>query len=126
MAFRCACNCSRIPTTVAPRACLPAAFATNSPKVGVGTTLGAGIFVCGAVIAAVSFVADVRLARRSFVRDVLFFVLTVVYLMVVAVDGIITLPEAIGFIVIYVLFVIVRDVRPIRLSTHPTTYGGKK
>ena len=71
-----------------------------------GTTIGAGIFVTTAVIAAVSFVADVRLARRSFVRDILFFIGTVVYLLYTTLDGEITLAEAIGFIVIYVLFVI--------------------
>lgn len=67
-----------------------AAFATGVPKVGVGTTLGAGIFVTTAVVAAVSFVADVRLARRSFIRDVLFFIITIVYLLVCTLDGVIT------------------------------------
>ena len=76
------------------------------PKVGVGTTLGAGIFVTTAVVAAVSFVSDVRLARRSFIRDVLFFLATVLYLMACTVDGVITFLEAVGFIVIYVLFVL--------------------
>lgn len=82
-----------------------AAFATNSPKVGVGTTLGAGIFVTCAVIAVVSFVSDVRLARRSFVRDLLFFIVTVIYLLIVHWDGVIDIGEAAGFIVIYVVFV---------------------
>jgi Ca2+/Na+ antiporter len=84
-----------------------AAFATGVPKVGVGTTIGAGIFVTTAVIAAVSFVADVRLARRSFVRDVLFFIGTILYLLYTTLDGIITLPEAIGYMAIYALFVII-------------------
>jgi hypothetical protein len=76
--------------------------------VGVGTTLGAGIFVTCAVIAVVSFVSDVRLARRSFVRDVLFFIATIVYLLAVSLDGYITLGESVGFIVIYLVFVAVR------------------
>lgn len=88
-----------------------AAFATNSPKVGIGTTLGAGVFVSCAVIGVVTFVADVRLARRSFVRDVLFFIFSVLYLLVVAADGFISIGEAWGFVVIYVVFVIVRDAR---------------
>jgi len=82
-----------------------AAFATGVPKVGVGTTLGAGIFVTTAVIAAVSFVSDVRLARRSFIRDVVFFIITVVYLLFCTIDGVITFLESIGFIIIYVIFV---------------------
>lgn len=73
-----------------------AAFATGVPKVGVGTTIGAGIFVTCAVVAAVTFVADVRLARRSFVRDILFFIATVAYLLYTTLDGVITLAEAIG------------------------------
>ena len=83
-----------------------AAFATGVPKVGVGTTLGAGIFVTTAVIAAVSFVSDVRLARRSFIRDVVFFIITIVYLLFCTIDGVITFIESIGFIIIYVIFVI--------------------
>lgn len=73
-----------------------AAFATGVPKVGVGTTVGAGIFVTCAVVAAVTFVADVRLARRSFVRDIMFFIITVLYLLLTTIDGIITLAESIG------------------------------
>jgi Ca2+/Na+ antiporter len=83
-----------------------AAFATGVPKVGVGTTLGAGIFVTTAVIAAVSFVSDVRLARRSFIRDVVFFIITVIYLLFCTIDGVITFIESIGFIIIYIIFVL--------------------
>jgi sodium/potassium/calcium exchanger 6 len=75
-----------------------AAFASNSPKVGIGTTLGAGIFDSCAVIGVVTFVGDVRLPRRSFVRDVLFFIVAVVYLFAVAFDGLIDLRESIGFV----------------------------
>ena len=63
--------------------------------------------LAAAVVAAVSFVTDVRLARRSFVRDVVFFIGTVLYLLAVTLDGVITLAEAAGFIVIYILFVLV-------------------
>ena len=54
-----------------------------------------------------SFVTDVRLARRSFTRDVLFFIGTIIYLLAVTLDAVITLPEAVGFVVIYILFVLV-------------------
>ena len=60
-----------------------------------------------AVVAAVSFVTDVRLARRSFARDVLFFILTIIYLLIVTLDGVITLAEASGFAIIYILFITV-------------------
>ena len=93
-----------------------AAFATNSPKIGVGTTLGAGIFVTCAVIAVVSFVADVRLARRPFVRDIVFFIITIVYLLAVSLDGFITLWESIGFMIIYIVFLAVRALS--RLTTY--------
>lgn len=73
-----------------------AAFATGVPKVGVGTTVGAGIFVTCAVVAAVTFVSDVRLARRSFVRDISFFILSVLYLLLTTLDGVITLAESVG------------------------------
>jgi Ca2+/Na+ antiporter len=97
-----------------------AAFSTGVPKVGIGTTVGAGIFVTTAVIAVVSFVADVRLARRSFVRDILFFMFTVVYLLVVSADGFIDLGESVGFIVIYIVFVlVVGGARYIRLLHSP-------
>ena len=46
-----------------------------------------------------------RLARRSFIRDVVFFILTVVYLMICTLDGVVTLAESIGFVVIYIVFV---------------------
>ena len=95
-----------------------AAFASNSPKVGIGTTLGAGIFDSCAVIGVVTFVGDVRLPRRSFVRDVLFFIVAVVYLFAVAFDGLIDLRESRGFVVIYVLFILVR-VRPCCFAVAP-------
>ena len=41
-----------------------AAFASNSPKVGIGTTLGAGVFDACAVIGVITLVGDVRLPRR--------------------------------------------------------------
>ncbi|RYG41530.1 hypothetical protein EON68_02980, partial [archaeon] len=105
-----------------------AAFSTGVPKVGVGTTLGAGIFVTTAVIAVVSFVADVRLARRSFVRDVMFFIITIVYLLLVSKDGSINIYEAVGFVIIYIIFLAVRGGRAgqvararARAYTHPRT-----
>ena len=73
-----------------------AAISTGATEVGVGTTVGAGIFVTTAVVAAVSFVADVRLARRSFLRDVGFFLFTVIYLIGTTWDQYISLAEAIG------------------------------
>ena len=110
---------------------LPAAFSSGVPKVGVGTTIGAGIFVTTAVIAAVSFVADVRLARRSFMRDILFFIGTIVYLLYTTLDGIITLGEAIGFMLIYVAFVLavagprlVRYIRKLPPASEEDTHGG--
>lgn len=105
-----------------------AAFATGVPKVGVGTTLGAGIFVTTAVVAAVSFVADVRLARRSFMRDVLFFLCTVLYLLYTTLDGIITNLEAIGFMVIYLIFLAAvfggRYIRGMRTEDDGHSIGG--
>lgn len=125
-----------------------AAIQADSVDVGVGTTVGAGIFVtcgeggggasvlglrgthaaplayrglCGeeitltppssrlppAVIAAVAFVADVRLPRRSFLRDIIFYLISVVYLIIVCLDQYISVAEASGFFGIYAVYLAV-------------------
>lgn len=57
---------------------------------GVGSLLGAGIFITTLCLATVALVADVEVNRAEFLRDVWFFFFSVFYLLVATLDGVST------------------------------------
>ena len=87
-----------------------AAMSTNSGSLAVGELIGAASFITAVVAGAMAFVRPFKVARRSFVRDVCFFILAASFSMGFLVDGRLYLWEAIamvGLYAFYVLFVVI-------------------
>lgn len=84
-----------------------AAFIGGVGDVGLAAILGAGVFVTTVVVGAVALNSYAQVDRRPFLRDVGFYIVAVVYLMIAFIDNTVTLLEALGLVVVYVVFVVV-------------------
>ena len=90
---------------------LSASGSEGGVYLAVGALLGGGFFISGLVSAVVTIVAPskddggIKLKKGVFLRDTLFYVFSLLVLLGVAVYGTFTLPWAIGFLVIYLIFV---------------------
>jgi Ca2+/Na+ antiporter len=86
-----------------------AAFATPTPSIGVTAILGGGLLVTTVITACVGLVSDgqEQLIPRTYLRDVVFYFLAVLYLGLVFFDGKVGLLEAVGFLCIYLVYVLV-------------------
>ena len=82
-------------------------MSTGTPKIGFSSLLGGGLFVTTIVTAAVGLESHghSQIVFRSFVRDVVFYAIAVMYLGFVIHDGMVYFSEALGFLGIYVVFV---------------------
>ena len=79
---------------------------SGTPKIGIGALVGAGIVVTMGVAGAVAVTCDAKINRRPFLRDAGFYVLAVAYLMIVFFDGKVVVYESLGFLAIYLAFVV--------------------
>ncbi|ETO78572.1 hypothetical protein F444_06539 [Phytophthora nicotianae P1976] len=86
-----------------------AAFATPTPSIGVTSILGGGLLVTTVITACVGLVSEGQdqLIPRTFLRDVMFYLIAVLYLGLVFFDGKVELMEAVGFLCIYFVYVLV-------------------
>ncbi|KAG6613489.1 Ca2 :Cation Antiporter (CaCA) Family [Phytophthora cinnamomi] len=86
-----------------------AAFATPTPSIGVTAILGGGLLVTTVITACVGLVStgQEQLIPRTFLRDVVFYFISVLYLGLVFFDGKVGLLEAVGFLSIYFVYVLV-------------------
>ncbi|CAH0520091.1 unnamed protein product [Peronospora belbahrii] len=84
-------------------------FATPTPSIAVTSILGGGLLVTTVIAACVGLVSagHEQLIPRTFLRDVAFYFVAVLYLGLVFFDGQVELPEAVGFLFIYFVYVLV-------------------
>ncbi|KAF2441099.1 hypothetical protein P171DRAFT_366526 [Karstenula rhodostoma CBS 690.94] len=116
-----------------------AAFNTNSASLAIGELIGAAGFITAVVAGSMALVRPFKVARRSFVRDVSFFIVAATFSMVFIWDGKLTLWEScvmVGFYVFYVCFVMVwhwwlgrrkaRKLRAAAMRSHYVMPGGEE
>ncbi|KAH7132120.1 sodium/calcium exchanger protein-like protein [Dendryphion nanum] len=87
-----------------------AAMSTNSASLAIGELIGAAGFITAVVAGSMALVRPFKVARKSFVRDVGFFIVAASFSMVFLWDGKLSLWESatmVGFYVFYVCFVMV-------------------
>nr|CAG4716600.1 unnamed protein product [Naegleria fowleri] len=74
---------------------------------GVGEPIGAGMFVTSVVMGSVALFSNVKgIARRPFLRDALFYLVSVSYTFFLYIDGRVYIWEAILCLIIYVAYVV--------------------
>ena len=80
-----------------------AAFAGGAPKIGIGTLVGAALFVATVVVGAVALtVPNVQMRKGPFVRETMFLCIAVLYLFYCMHDSKVTILEVMGFFIVYV------------------------
>ncbi|KAL8713528.1 MAG: hypothetical protein Q9220_002390 [cf. Caloplaca sp. 1 TL-2023] len=87
-----------------------AAMKTHSGSLAVGELIGAAGFITAVVAGSMALVRPFKVARKSFIRDVGFFMVAASFSMVFLADGHLHLWECavmVGFYVFYVVFVVV-------------------
>ncbi|TLD39232.1 Sodium/calcium exchanger protein domain-containing protein [Venturia nashicola] len=82
------------------------AMSTNSGSLAIGELIGAASFITAVVAGAMAFVRPFKVAKKSFVRDVVFFIIAASLSMVFLHDGKLYLWEAVAMVGIYVFYVI--------------------
>jgi solute carrier family 24 (sodium/potassium/calcium exchanger), member 6 len=86
-----------------------AAMGSNSGSMAVGELIGAAGFITAVVAGSMALVREFKVSRKTFVRDICFFIAAVSFAMVFLADGILNLWECmvmIGFYVFYVITVV--------------------
>ncbi|KND95206.1 putative cation exchanger C3A12.06c [Tolypocladium ophioglossoides CBS 100239] len=86
-----------------------AAMSSNSPSMAVGELIGAACFITGVVAGSMALVREFRVDRKTYARDIGFFVIAVGFTMAVLADGRLHFWECwvmIGYYVVYVLTVV--------------------
>ncbi|PNY24517.1 cation exchanger [Tolypocladium capitatum] len=86
-----------------------AAMSSNSPSMAVGELIGAACFITGVVAGSMALVREFRVDRKTYARDLGFFVVAVCFTMAVLADGRLLFLECwamIGYYVVYVLTVV--------------------
>lgn len=87
-----------------------AAMSTNSGSLAVGELIGAGSFITAVIAGSIAFVRPFKVPRKTFVRDVCFFIIAASFSFAFLSDGKLMLWEAcalVGLYVFYVAFVLV-------------------
>lgn len=85
-----------------------AAMGSNSGSMAVGELIGAAGFITAVVAGSMALVREFKVSKKTFVRDIVFFIIAVSFTMLFLLDGKMHLWECgtmIGFYVFYVFFV---------------------
>lgn len=86
-----------------------AAMNSNSGSMAIGELIGAAGFITAVVAGSMALVREFKVSRKSFVRDIIFFIFSISFTMVFLTDGEMHMWECcamIGFYVFYVCFVV--------------------
>lgn len=83
-----------------------AAFGSDSASLAIGELLGAACFIAAVVAGSMALVRPFRVARRSFVRDVAFFILAAGFTLFFLADGRLYFWECLLMVLFYVFYVI--------------------
>ena len=83
-----------------------AAMRSNSGSLAIGELIGAASFITSVVAGSMALIRPFVVARRSFVRDVGYFVIAVGFSMIVLADGRLNVLEAAAMVGLYVFYVI--------------------
>ncbi|PHH63564.1 hypothetical protein CDD82_1887 [Ophiocordyceps australis] len=86
-----------------------AAMSSGSPSMAVGELLGAASFITGVVAGSMALVREFRVDRKSYTRDILFFIVAVGFTMAFLADGRLHFWECwamVGYYVVYVMAVV--------------------
>ncbi|KAJ9604146.1 hypothetical protein H2200_011669 [Cladophialophora chaetospira] len=82
------------------------AFRTNNADLAFGVLIGSAAFIATVVAGSMAFVRPFKVAKRSFVRDLLFFIVAVVISIVFLSDGKLQLVECVVMICYYAFYVL--------------------
>lgn len=84
-----------------------AAMSSNSGSLAIGELVGAACFISAVVAGSMALVRPFRVARRSFVRDVGFFIVAASLSLVFLADGKLHVWECVAMIAFYLIYVVV-------------------
>lgn len=82
-----------------------AAMASNSASMAVGELIGAACFISGVVAGSMALVREFKVDRRSYVRDICFLIVAVVFTMIFLADGSLHFWECWAMIAFYFVYV---------------------
>jgi len=104
-----------------------AAVSSGSFDLGVGGVLGAAVFITTVCVGSVAIIAPFTVTRRPFLRDVVMFILSLVFILVVLIDGVVVLWEACFLVSYYILYVVVvvaaRSINQRLKAANPAKYS---
>lgn len=83
-----------------------AAMRSNSGSLAIGELIGAATFITSVVAGSMALVRPFRVARRSFVRDVGYFVIAISFSMIMLADGHLHVWESATMVGLYVFYVV--------------------
>ncbi|PHH70407.1 hypothetical protein CDD80_6042 [Ophiocordyceps camponoti-rufipedis] len=87
-----------------------AAMSSNSPGMAIGELIGAASFIAGVVAGSMALVREFRVDRKTYARDICFFIVAVAFTMAFLADGNLHIWECcvmIGYYALYVITVVV-------------------
>ncbi|KAJ5356454.1 Sodium/calcium exchanger membrane region [Penicillium concentricum] len=83
-----------------------AAMRSNSGSLAIGELIGAATFITSVVAGSMALVRPFKVARRSFVRDVSYFIVAVVFSMLLLADGKLHVWESAAMVGLYAFYVV--------------------